>query len=127
MKKITVEDILKHKPCKKWSIRARLERLLGKGKTLLEICKMRTIDIENRIWCIIRFLPDAANRTFALWCIGQCDRATQVEWGYVPNVEDEVDWKGYTDWIAYWAADNNTMRRKQLRELTHMVGKKKVS
>jgi len=84
--KITAKDILKHHPCAPWAEK-RLKKFLGEGKTLLQIAQMKDIAIDNRIWCITKFLPDALNREFAIWCARQCKTDCKEITEYIDVIE----------------------------------------
>jgi len=81
--KITVEKILREKPCKEWTEK-RLRKYLGKGKTLSEILQFRGVSVADKIWCASRFLPDKVNHKFAIWCARQCKLT-------IKEIEDYID------------------------------------
>lgn len=109
--KITAKDILKHSPCEEWT-EERLEKKLGKGKTLLEILSMRSVAYNNRIWWVTKFLPDNVNRRFAIWCARQCKIDVKEIADYIDAIEAYYFSKGTKRVVeeasraAYCAADN---------------------
>ena len=118
---LTTDMIMEKDPCVEWT-RERVERVIGEGKTLLEILSMKDIVIKDRIWCATRFMSDTKNRKFAVWCARQCKtkikeiieyintiekfyegKATQEEVGVAKRVADSA--RGNTgDIVAYSAA-----------------------
>ena len=167
--KITVKDIMSKTPCNEWT-EERLRKHIGEGKTLLQICRMGSVDIAERIWCVTRFLDDKTNRAFAIWCARQCKADKKEITEYIDVIERYYDGKSTdeevkaADWVAYWAvgseadsaaywaaywavgwaadwavgreadwaaycaadsaADQQSMRRKQIKKLTEMVSER---
>ena len=133
MKKYTVSEIMKHRPCEDWT-KEMIAKRIGKGKTLLEISRLRGVPIKDKIWCITRFLPDDINRRFAVWCARQCETDVPEIGACIDAIEAyyfgdgtendmrAADWAAYSaaDRAAYWAADEK-MRQKQLRKLRSMI------
>jgi len=121
MKLITAKDVLEHKPCTEWTKKL-LNKKLGKGKTLLQILNMRSVSVDDRIWCVVRFLPDKTNRAFAIWCARQFKTNTREITNYIDTIEKYYNGKatkkeldaayraanwvanGAANWAAYWAA-----------------------
>lgn len=121
--KITTEMILSKNPCSEWTEK-RIASFIGKGKTLLQIAKLKGIPIEDIVWCVTKFLPDKLNRKFAFWCAEQCKptlpeitnyikiakkfyagKATQEELAAASSAAySAADWAA--DWAAYSAADS---------------------
>lgn len=115
---ITVEDILKHKPCGDWT-EERL-RKYGDRLSLTEILSLKSVSVEDKIWCVTRFLPDNVNRAFAIWCARQCKCDTPevnnyidvIEKHYIDKAATEEEMKaadraacGAVCWYACWAVD----------------------
>ena len=134
MERITVSDILKHGPCKNWTeemIRAKI----GNGKTLLQILQMRSVPVQDRIWCVERFLTDEENRAFAIWCARQCKTNISEIKTYIDVIErfyngdatqeelSAADRAAYREAYsaAYWAADRAKMRKKQVQKLREIL------
>ena len=84
--KITVEQILAKNPCTEWTEK-RLRKYIGEGKTLSEILNLKKISIDDKIWCVTKFLPDAANRIFAIWCARQCSTKYKEIATYIEVIE----------------------------------------
>ena len=68
MHKITVDNIMAHKPCEEYP-KERVEELWG-GKESLSLLDILDLNIpaEDRIRAVTWFLSDAENRYFARWC-----------------------------------------------------------
>ena len=65
--RITVEDILKHNRYTYWP-EERIRKVIGDGKTLIEVLNDTSVDAADRIWCVTRLLPGTVNRRFAADC-----------------------------------------------------------
>jgi len=67
MHKITVDDIMEHKPCKEYP-KERVEELWG-GKESLSLLDILDLGIptEDRIWAVTKFLSEEENGQFARW------------------------------------------------------------
>ena len=106
---ITTEMILDKHPCPDWTEK-RIAKHIGKGKTLLQIAKLK-LDIPDIFWCITQFLPDDLNRKFAIWCARQCETNIPEIKNYIDVIEKYYAGKATreelncADWAAYWAAD----------------------
>ena len=142
MKIITVEMIMKEKPCPDWT-EERVRKYIGKGKTLKEILQIKDVDPADRIWCAINFLPDETNMKFAIWCVEQCWTDIEEIKEYIKTVKrfyagqatrEELcrvdwpdDWKNDGEaywvacWTAAWADDSAAMRNKQIKKLLTMI------
>ncbi|MDO9530369.1 MAG: hypothetical protein Q7J27_14595 [Syntrophales bacterium] len=130
---VTTKKLMSKKPCEKYT-KAIVSKLLGKGKTLLEICDL-DIPAKDRIWAVTKFLDDTTNRTFAIWCAKQCKADGKEVKEYIKVIErfykgnatrEELD-VAYR--AAYWVADRvadraadwEKMREKQIRKLKSLV------
>ena len=94
--KITVSDIMKNHPCVEWTEEMIADKI-GEGKTLLEISRLRGVEIADKIWCITRFLPDDVNRKFAIWCARQCKTNVPEIGLYIDAIEKFYFGKGTKD------------------------------
>lgn len=131
MKLITAEMIMAKNPCHNYS-ESRIKKLIGNGKTLLEILRSK-IPVKDRIWVITRFLPDNENRKFAIWCARQANKNNiskiaayidAIEAYYVTGTgtkKQMIAADCATNCKAYWAADCAAERKTQIKYLRGIV------
>ena len=130
--KITVKKIMALNPCLGWT-EERLRKLIGKGKTPLDCLSIKGVSVDDKIWCATKFLPDKANRKFAIWCARQCKITIKEIKIYIDIIEkyysgkatkkqlDEASSAAYS--AASSAASSAAMRKKQLRKLKSIIKK----
>ena len=120
---ITVKMIMEKNPCEDWTEK-KISKIIGNGKTLIEILSMSKIKAADRIWCVTQFLSDKVNREFAIWCVRQCKTDVKEITEYIDVIE-----KYYSDWASFWVAANRSAyrvdRRKQIKKLKELIIKGK--
>ena len=105
---ITTEMIMEKKPCKEYT-QERVQKLVGEGKTLLELTEL-DIPVLDRVWVIAMFLDDKTNRKFAIWCARQCKISIRAITDYIDITEKYYDGKATKEELkaarsaAYYAA-----------------------
>ena len=129
--KITTDMIMAKNPCPEWP-RERVSAYLGKGKTITAMLKDGLIGTDisctDAIWGATKFLSDGINRKFAIWCARQCKSKLPEIKSYIDVIEKYYNGKATkeeleaADSAAYWAADSNKMRRKQIKKLIVLAG-----
>lgn len=118
--------IMEKKPCDDWT-EERVRKYIGKGKTLKEILQIKGVDADDKIWCVVQFLPDKTNRAFAIWCMEQCKTDVQEIKDYIKVIKRYYSGKaiykelGAANWAANWAAYSAAMRNKQIKKLLTMI------
>ena len=116
---LTTDMIMEKDPCVEWT-RERVERVIGEGKTLLEILSMEDIVIKDRIWCATRFMSDTKNKKFAVWCARQCKTKVKEIIEYINTIEKFYEGKatqeelGVADRVAEWEADRAVDKAAEL-------------
>ena len=105
--KITVEQIMEKSPCQSDWPEERVRKVIGSGKTLKQILKLKTIPkLEDRIWCAVKFSDDKTNRAFAIWCARQCKTDVKEITEYINVIERYYGGKATEEELraACWAA-----------------------
>ena len=148
MKKITAKMVLAKKPCS--GHEEQIRKYFKKGRTIpqcLKLLDVAEISADDKIWVATRFMPDAMNRKFAIWCARQCKTECKEVREYIDVIEryyngkatqDELDaayraanraaywaacWTAYraANRAAYSAADSAAARKEQLAKLKELI------
>ena len=85
-KKVTAKMIIQKEPCEGWT-EERIRKYIGDGMTVLEILdlrKIKNVSISGRLWCVVQFLSNIANRKFAIWCERQYETN-------IPEIKEYID------------------------------------
>ena len=105
MKKITAEMVLAKNPCS--GHEEQIKKYFKKGRTIpqcLKLLDVAEISTDDKIWVATRFMPDAMNRKFAIWCARSCKTECKEIREYINVIERFYNGKATEDELA--AADS---------------------
>ena len=109
MKKITAKMVLAKKSCP--GHEEQIKKYFKMGRTIpqcLKLLDVAEIPTDDKIWAATRFMPDAMNRKFAIWCARQCKTECKEIREYINVIERYYNGKATQDELntAYWAANS---------------------